>query len=115
MTYENTAHRFMTATAHKNYLSMNELREKMAMTTERVQKIESAELIYEKLIPKGLITVIAAPPNGGKTTIAMHISKVLAARGFQVIYIDYYSAGIHVREYFEYAKSSNFEYWANMD
>lgn len=115
MTYENTADRFMTATAHKKYLSMTELREKMAMTPERVQKIEGAELIYEKLIAKGLITVIAAPPNGGKTTIAMHIAKVLAARGFQVVYIDYDSAGIHVREYFEYSKSSNFDYWAEMD
>jgi KaiC/GvpD/RAD55 family RecA-like ATPase len=115
MSYEITASRFMTTTTNKKLLSMSELREKMVMTAERVQKIESAELIYEKLIAKGLITVIAAPPNGGKTTIVMHIAKVLANSGLQVIYIDYDSAGIHVREYFQYAKNSNFDYWAEMD
>lgn len=115
MTYENIANRYMTATEKQKVISMSELREKMAMTTEKVKKIESAELLYEKIIAKGLVTVIAAPPNGGKTTISMHIAKVLAAKGFQVIYIDYDSAGIHVREYFEYAKASNFEYWAELD
>ena len=115
MTYENIANRYMAVTANQKILSMSELREKMAMTTEKVKKIESAELLYEKIIAKGLVTVIAAPPNGGKTTISMHIAKVLAAKGFQVIYIDYDSAGIHVREYFEYAKASDFDYWAEMD
>ncbi|QKM64647.1 hypothetical protein DCO17_04995 [Polynucleobacter tropicus] len=115
MTYENIANRFMAATTNQKSLSMSQLRDKMAMTTERVQKIESAELIFEKLIAKGLITVVAAPPNGGKTTIARHIARILANKGFQPIYIDFDSAGIHVREYFEYAKDAGFEYWAEMN
>jgi len=114
MIYEKSANKFMSETEHHRQLSMSQLREKMAMTAERAKRIESAEFIYEKLIPKGLITVIAAPPNGGKTTIAMHIAAVIAAKHFQVFYIDFDSSGIHIGEYFKMTHPANIEYWTEI-
>ena len=115
MTYESTAQKFMGNTGHLSKVTMQVLREKMAMTAERAKRIESAEFIYEKIITKGLITVIAAPPNGGKTTIAMHMATVMAANGFQVFYIDYDSSGIHIGEYFKLTHHANIEYWTEID
>lgn len=114
MIYEKLTNKFMSETEHYRQLSMSQLREKMAMTAERAQRIESAEFIYEKLIPKGLITVIAAPPNGGKTTIAMHIAAVIASKHFQVFYIDFDSSGIHIGEYFKLTHPANIEYWTEI-
>ena len=114
MTYESTAQKFMVDASHNRKLSMQELSEKMAMTSEKAEQIESAEFIYERLIAKGLITVIAAPPNGGKTTIAMHMASVIAGNGFQVFYIDFDSSGIHIGEYFKLTHESKIEYWTEI-
>ena len=115
MKYEFEAQKFMTNTEQHRHLSMSQLREKMAMTVEKVKRIESAEFIYEKLIAKGLITVVAAPPNGGKTTIAMHMARLMALKGFQVFYIDFDSSGVHIGEYFKYTHHANIEYWTEID
>ena len=96
--------------------ALTELCELMEMTPERIEEIENAEFLYEKLIPKGLITVIAAPPNGGKTTIMMHIASTMAKNGLDVTYIDYDSSAIHIKEYFEtITDKSGFKYWTELN
>ncbi len=52
------------------------------------EKFCDPDWVYENLIIEGHITVIAAQPNGGKTTLLWNLSPVMVQRGYQVTYIN---------------------------
>lgn len=57
------------------------------LTKEEAEELSNPEWIYENLIIQGHLIVIPAPPNGGKTTILMHIAGELAA-DYEVCYVN---------------------------
>jgi len=52
------------------------------------EKYEHPEWLFENLIIQGHVIVIPAPPNGGKTTIFLHIAGILAEQGIDVYYVN---------------------------
>jgi len=55
---------------------------------EVMDKINDPTWIVENLIIQGHFIVIPAPPNGGKTTIMLHLSGVMAEKGYDVFYVN---------------------------
>lgn len=53
-----------------------------------LDKFDDPEFIYDNLIINNHISVIVAPPNGGKTTIMYHVAGVMAAKGYDVTYVN---------------------------
>lgn len=51
-------------------------------------KIADPEFIVTGLVVKGQMLVVAAPPNGGKTTIFFHLSGGMAEQGYKVVYVN---------------------------
>jgi len=58
------------------------------MTQESMDKIADPEWIYKNLIIRGHLIVIPAPPNGGKTTIMMHLAGGVVADGYTATYVN---------------------------
>jgi predicted ATP-dependent serine protease len=69
---------------------LGQLRAKMATTDERIKNFEDVEFIYGTIIVKGHSIFIAAPPNGGKTTLMMReiIPHLVKVQKLSVNYID---------------------------
>lgn len=62
--------------------------EQFTVTTEEAAKYDTPKWHYPNLIIKGHFIVIPAQPNGGKTTICMHIASELARNGLSVYYVN---------------------------
>lgn len=69
------------------------------MSDEEAALIAAPEFIYPGLIVRGHLIVIAAKPNGGKTTIALRISADIVAGGYRVIYVNADIAGGDAKEF----------------
>jgi len=82
MTISNTSE---VATMHNNGLGW--LSESTPSQTE-LDEFDDPEFIYDNLIINNHIAVIVAPPNGGKTTIMYHVAGVMAAKGYDVTYVN---------------------------
>jgi hypothetical protein len=50
--------------------------------------ISDPEFIIDGLVVAGHLILVAAEPNGGKTTIFMHLSGEMVRKGFHVIYVN---------------------------
>lgn len=77
-------------------------------TDELIKNIEDAKHIFEKLIVSGSLTVIVAEPNGGKTTVMMHIAEQLSLSGYEVIYINVDASGAQIKDFHNRSKKSGF-------
>ncbi|MCB1893541.1 MAG: AAA family ATPase [Rhodocyclaceae bacterium] len=58
------------------------------VSKEDVTNMNDAEFLIPNLIVRGHVHVFVAPPNGGKTTLFMHLCEGLAAQGLDVRYIN---------------------------
>lgn len=63
-------------------------RQTFTMSKEAMDKIADPVWAYEDLIICGHLIIIPAPPNGGKTTIMMHLAGGLVADGYTVTYVN---------------------------
>jgi archaellum biogenesis ATPase FlaH len=77
---------------------------KLRTTDAMVKDIEEATFIYGSLLVKSHLTVVAAAPNSGKTTIFTYISGVLAAEGYEVIYVNVDASGPEIKTHHEHAQ-----------
>lgn len=58
------------------------------MSIEEAAKIETPDFIIPNLIIKGHVIAIVAEPNGGKTTIMLHMAGRMVQAGHKVIYVN---------------------------
>lgn len=91
---------------------LDQLRAKMATTDERIKNFEDVEFIYGTLIVKGHSIFIAAPPNGGKTTLMMReiVPHLVKVQKLSVNYIDMDAAQSQTKENHLWAKKIGFHY-----
>jgi len=62
--------------------------EDFTMSLEEAGELSDPEFIVDGLIVAGHLVVVAAEPNGGKTTIIFALSADMVKRGYQVVYIN---------------------------
>ena len=67
---------------------IDELLGDMEISMADAEKFGSPNWIYENLIIEGHILVVAAQPNGGKTTIFWNLCPSFIERGYHVLYIN---------------------------
>lgn len=77
--------------------------EMFTMSDEEAAMIAAPEFIYAGLIVSGHLIVIAAKPNGGKTTIALKLSGDMVKAGYRVIYVNADIAGGDAKDFREKA------------
>jgi hypothetical protein len=57
------------------------------VTIEEAKAFADPDFIIDGLIVRGQLHIIAAAPNGGKTTIFFHLSGEMVAQGLEVVYV----------------------------
>ena len=60
----------------------------MTVSPTQIDSIAQAKPIIDDLIIAGHITIISAPPNSGKTALFMRLAGEMAAKGFEVLYLN---------------------------
>lgn len=63
------------------------------ITTEEAEEMTDPDFLYPNLIIAGHVIVIAAEPNGGKTTIFVHVAGELSDSGYTVYYVNADTSG----------------------
>jgi len=58
------------------------------ISNEEAEMIAEPEYIIDSLIVSGHLIAVVAKPNGGKTTIFLHLSGEMVANGHEVIYVN---------------------------
>lgn len=69
-------------------VDINTLFDDVTLTCKDTEKMANAEFIIDNLIVRGHVHYIAAPGNGGKTTIFVHLCPEMVASGYSVFYIN---------------------------
>jgi len=75
------------------------------MSDKEMDKIAHPTFLYDNLIIQGHLIAIPAPPNGGKTTILMHIAGQIA-KDISVVYINADVGGGDAKHYYKQAKET---------
>ena len=58
------------------------------VSSRELRAISDPKFIIDGLVVAGHLILVAAEPNGGKTTIFMHLSGEMVRKGFNVIYVN---------------------------
>lgn len=61
--------------------------DKLVITKEMVDKVESTQIIWRKALVKGHVNLWVAPSNGGKTLLASLAARELSSIGYKVYYM----------------------------
>ena len=61
--------------------------EEFKVTQEEAEAFADPNFIIDGLIVQGQLHVIAAEPNGGKTTVFFYLAGEMVAKGFEVVYV----------------------------
>ena len=61
--------------------------DKLVITKEMVDKVESTEIIWRKALVKGHVNLWVAPSNGGKSLLASLAARELSGFGYKVYYM----------------------------
>lgn len=78
------------------------------LTDSEVGAIADPEWIIPDLVISGHLILIPAEPNGGKTTIMMYLSGLMAAKGYQVLFVNADISGSDAKYAYAYAKDYGF-------
>jgi len=62
--------------------------ENYIVTQAEAEKIANPDWVIQNLVIRGHVVVIAAKPNGGKTTIFMHVAEQMVKSGYKVYYVN---------------------------
>ena len=98
-----------SSTQPKSPLSPANWATEFELTDAEVKEISSPEWIYDNLIISSHIVTIPAEPNGGKTTIMLHVAKEMVKEGYDVFYVNVDTSGGDAKPMVEYAKESGFK------
>lgn len=78
------------------------------LSDSEVSAIADPEWIIPDLVISGHLILIPAEPNAGKTTIMMYLSGLMAAKGYQVLFVNADIAGSDAKHAYAYAKDYGF-------
>ena len=67
--------------------------DKLELSLEEAEKISAPEWIVENLVIRGHVHVFPAEPNGGKTTIFLHLAGEMVIDGYKVFYVNADTSG----------------------
>ena len=73
--------------------------EDFVVTQEEAEKFANPDFIIDGLIVRGQLHIIAAAPNGGKTTIFFHLAAEIVSKGFDVAYVHADISGGDAKEF----------------
>lgn len=82
--------------------------DRFKVTEEEVNEMADPEFVYPNLIIGGHVVLIVAEPNGGKTTILMHVAGEIA-EDYQVIYVNADVSGGDAKLMHQAARAGGFE------
>lgn len=79
------------------------------LTTEEAEQMSDPDFLYPNLIIAGHVVVIAAEPNGGKTTIFIHVAAELSASGCKVYYVNADTSGGDAKAMVQHAHNYGYQ------
>jgi hypothetical protein len=79
--------------------------EDFTVSDSEIAQLRSPEWIVENLVIRGHLLIIAAEPNGGKTTIFAHLSDEIVEAGYRVFYVNADIAGSDAARFLEMARA----------
>jgi len=82
--------------------------ESFTVSEEVMADISDPEWLVRNLIIKGHFVVIPAPPNGGKTTILLHLAGEMAENGCKVFYVNADVSASDAKAMHKMAREKNF-------
>jgi hypothetical protein len=82
--------------------------DKLIITKEMVEKVESTEIIWRKSLVKGHVNLWIAPSNGGKTLLASLAASELSDIGYKVYYMQEDAAISDLKEMQQQAEEHDF-------
>ena len=82
--------------------------DQFTLSQEELDAISEPEWIIPNLIIAGHLILIPAEPNGGKTTILLYLSGLMARKGLKVIYVNADTAAAEAKAAAIYAKTHGF-------
>lgn len=85
--------------------------EKFVLRDSEMEKLRGPDWIYLNLVIRGHLIVIAAQPNGGKTTILAGISGEMVTAGYRVFYVN---ADISVSDAARFIEQARIGGWVPM-
>ena len=78
------------------------------LSEEEANEIANPDWIINSLIIQGHIVLIPAEPNGGKTTIMLHLAGKMVKEGFNVFYVNSDTSGGDAKPMIEQASDNGF-------
>jgi hypothetical protein len=82
--------------------------EAYVLTDQEAAAISEPEWIIENLVIRGHVIVIVAAPNGGKTTIFVHLAGEMTKAGNRVFYVNADISGGDAKAMVEHAKANGY-------
>ena len=82
--------------------------DKLIITKEMVDKVESTEIIWRKALVKGHVNLWIAPSNGGKTLLATMVAGELSSIGYKVYYMQEDAAVVDLKEMRQQAEERDY-------
>ena len=82
--------------------------EQFTLSAAELDAIAEPEWIIPNLIISGHLILIPAEPNGGKTTIMLHLSSLMAKKGLNVLYVNADTASSEAKAAATYAMANGF-------
>ena len=83
--------------------------DKLVITKEMVDKVESTEIFWRKALVKGHVNLWVAPSNGGKTLLASLAASELSGIGYKVYYMQEDAALSDLKEMQQQAEEHGFK------
>lgn len=83
--------------------------DQFTLSQEELDAISEPVWIIPNLVIAGHLILIPAEPNGGKTTVLLYLSGLMARKGFTVIYVNADTAAAEAKAATNYAKANGFK------
>lgn len=83
--------------------------ERFTVSEEEAALYDNPEWLYKNLIISGHVIAIPAPPNGGKTTIMMHVAAELAKKELSIFYVNADVGRSDAKSMVKYSADNNFK------
>jgi KaiC/GvpD/RAD55 family RecA-like ATPase len=80
----------------------------LILNDDDVASMTSAKFLIPNLIVQGHVAAYAAPANGGKTALFIHVSEQLAKLGMEVLYINVDASPADLRRHHQHAKQHGY-------
>lgn len=89
--------------------SLDNLFKDLVLKEEHVNKMADAEFLIPNMIVRGHVAAYIAPGNGGKTSIFIFLSELLAAKGLKVLYINVDGSPSDLKRHHAHASLHNYQ------